>query len=1053
MSPPGPGSPGAGGTAVRGRFNLSALAVRERQLTLFFLILVAVAGALAFLRLGRAEDPAFTVRVMVVSALWPGASAETMVRQVADPIEKRLQDTADLYRLQTTARPGRVDIVLELQDYVPSREIEARFQVVRKRMEDLARELPKGVQGPYVNDEFSDVYFTLLGLSAPGLPHRLLVEEAERLRDGLARIPGVAKARILGERPPRLFVELDTTRLAAARLDPETVAAAIAAANDLAGAGLVETEGPRLRLEASGARLDPESLARVPVPVGGRVVPLGELATIRRGVEDPPTWLVRVGGEDAVLLGVVMARGENGLELDRRIAAFRAEVERSLPTGFVLTTVTDQGRAIERAVSLFETKFSVAVAVVMLVSFAAIGLRSGLIVGTAVPLTLGATFVVMLALAMNLDRITLGALIIALGLLVDDAIIAIESMLVKLEEGLDRAGAAAHAWTVTAAPMFWGTLATAIGFVPIGFARSGVGEYAGNIFWVVAIALLVSWLVAVVFTPVLGTLLLRAPGEAGAAPHDPYDTPLYRRWRALVRACVARRGIVLLATLAALALGAAGLAILVPKQFFPTSDRPEVLVSIQLPPGSSIAATEAVARRVEAAVAALPEVESFATFVGAGAPRFFLALDPELPDPAFAKIVAVTGSAAARDAVIRALRAKVAEGAFPEARVRVTTLLYGPPVPWPVAFRVVGPDPAVLRGLAEEVRRVMARHANLVEPHLDWGERGLELAFEAEEDRLRALGLGPLDVARRLELALSGRTVSEARVGTRRVPIVLRADPAERGALEDLPIAGPGGRTVPLAQLGRLVPRFAEPVIKRIDRAPYIRIQADPLGAQAPDLERAIWAELEGLRARLPEGYRLERAGTLEQSARADASIQKIQPIMLLLLLAAVMMQLRRFEGLLLVAATAPLGVIGATAGLLATGRPFGFVALLGLIGLAGILIRNTLILVQQLEDNRAQGMADEPALVEATVRRTRPVLLTALAAALAFVPLALDTFWGPLAVVLIGGTLVGTLVTLLFLPALASLVLGIRPAPGTRAAAGLPGGWAGAAARPAAAE
>ena len=1035
---------------MSGRFNLSALAVRERQLTLFFLIVLAVAGALAFLRLGRAEDPAFTVRVAVVSAFWPGASAETMVRQVAEPIEKRLQDTADLYRLQTIARPGRVDVTVELQDFVPSREIEARFQILRKRMEDLARELPAGVRGPFVNDEFSDVYFTLLGLSAPGLPHRLLVEEAERLRDGLARIPGVAKAKLLGERPPRLFVELDTARLAAAGLDPETIAGAIAAANELAGAGLVETAGPRLVLEASGARLDPESLARVPVPVGGRVVPLGELATIRRGVEDPPSWLVRVRGADAVLLGVVMARGENGLALGQRIRAFLAEAERDLPAGFALERVTDQAEAIDRAVSLFETKFAIAVAVVMLVSFAAIGLRSGLVVGIAVPITLGATFVIMLALGMNLDRITLGALIIALGLLVDDAIIAIEMMLVKLEEGFDRVRAAAHAWTVTAAPMFWGTLATAIGFVPIGFARSGVGEYAGNIFWVVAIALLVSWVVAVVFSPVLGTLLLRAPSEAGAAPHDPYDTRLYRLWRALVRGCLANRAAVVVATLATLGLGIAGLAILVPKQFFPTSDRPEVLIGIQLPPGSSIAATEAVARRVEALVAEGPEVRSFATFVGAGAPRFFLALDPELPDPAFAKIVAITGSAAERDAVIGHVRQKIAEGAFPEARIRPTKLLYGPPVPWPVAFRVVGPDPQVLRALAEEVRAVMARRPDLADPHLDWGERGLELAFEADEERLRALGLGPADVARRLELALGGRVVSQARVGTRSVPIVLRADPSERRALEDLLVPLPGGRTVPLSQLGELVPRFGEPVIKRLDRAPFIRIQADPVGAQAPDVERAVWAELEGLRARLPAGYRLEMAGTLEQSARGDASIQRVQPIMLLLLLTAVMMQLRRFKGLLLVMATAPLGVIGATAGLLATGLPFGFVALLGLIGLSGILIRNTLILVQQLEDNRAHGMAPETALVEATVRRTRPVLLTALAAALAFVPLAFDTFWGPLAVVLIGGTAVGTLVTLLFLPALASLVLGIRPAPGGRPAPAAPAAWAG---QPAAAE
>lgn len=1008
---------------MSGRFNLSALAVRERQLTLFFAIVLAIAGALAFLRLGRAEDPAFTVRVAVVSAFWPGASAETMARQVGDPIEKRLQDTADLYRLQTIARPGRLDVTVELQDYVPSREIEGRFQVVRKRMEDLARELPAGVRGPFVNDEFSDVYFALLGLSAPAAPHRLLVDEAERLRDGLARLPGVAKAKLLGERPQRLFVEYDPVRLSTAGLDPEALAAAIAGANQSAGAGLLETAGPRLVLEASGTVLDPQSLASVPVRVGERTMPLGELATIRRGYEDPPAFLVRVNGEDAVLLGVVMARGENGLALGERIEAFLAEARAGLPAGFTLARVTDQSRAIERATRLFETKFAIAVAVVVLVSFLAIGARACVVVGTAVPLTLGVTLVIMLASGTSLDRVSLGALIIALGLLVDDAIIAIEMMLVKLEEGLERAAAAAHAWTVTAGPMFWGTLATAIGFVPIGFAKSGVGEYAGNIFWVVAIALLVSWLVAVVFTPVLGTLLLHAP----TTPHDPYDRPVYRIWRRIVEGCVRFRLSVVLATFAALVLAVVGLVRLVPEQFFPRSDRPEVLIGIQLPPGSSIAATLAAARKVEALVAARPEVEVFATFVGAGAPRFFLALDPELPDPAFAKIVAVTGNAEQRDRVIAALRERIAAGAVPEARVRATTLLYGPPVPWPVAFRVRGPDPDSLRPLAGEVRAVMAGHPNLLDPHLEGGERALDLAFEADEERLIELGLDRLTLARRLELVLSGREVAQARIGSRSVPIVLRADPASRGDLESLLVPLADGGAAPVAQLGRLAPRLVEPVIRRIDREPFIRVQADPVGAQAPDVERAIWAALAPLRERLPDGHRIETAGTVEQSQRGDASIRAVQPIMLLLLASAIMMQLRRFRGLLLVAATAPLGVIGATAGLLASGLPFGFVALLGLVGLSGILIRNTLVLVQQFEDNRARGLPAASALIEATVQRTRPVLLTALAAALAFVPLAFDTFWGPLAVVLIGGTLVGTLVTLLFLPALAATVLGIR--------------------------
>jgi len=1011
-----------------GGFNLSALAVRQRQVTLFFLLMAALAGAIAFARLGRAEDPSFTIRVMVVSALWPGASAEEMVRQVADPIEKRLQDTEDLYRIETTARPGRIDITVELKDYVPSPEIPTRFQVIRNRMGDLASSLPRGVTGPIVNDEFSDVYFNLLGLSAPDLPHRLLVEEADRLRDQLSRIPGVHKARILGERAPRLFVDLDLDRLAGYGLTPTQVAEAIAAANTLDAAGQIDSAGPRLILRAAGDRIDPEALARVPLTAGGRVFTLGDVATIRRGIEDPPSTLIRVGGEDAVILGVVMAKGENGLHLGERIGAFITETEKNLPAGFTLSRVTDQSQAITRAVTLFQTKVFVALGVVMVVSCLAIGLRCGLIVGIAVPITLGLTLLIMLLKGINLDRITLGALIIALGLLVDDAIISIEMMLVKVEEGWDRARAAAYAWTVTAAPMFWGTVATVIGFVPIGFARSGVGEYAGNIFWVVGIALLVSWLVAVVFTPVLGTLILREPRpEATAADHDLYHGRFYQRWRRIVRGCVTHRKSVVILTFTGLALAVAGLVLVVPKQFFPASDRPEVMIDIQLPPGSSMAATMAVTARVEAALRARPEVRSLSASIGAGAPRFFLALNPEMPDPAFAKVVAVTGSASERVTVVNALRAQVAEGAYPEARVRVTNLLFGPPVPWPVAFRVVGPDPLVLRDLAEQVREVMARRTTVLDPHLEWGGRSPELRLETDEDRLLALGLTPSAVAGQLNLALSGRIVSEARRGNRTVAIVLRGADRSPQAFENLPIRLPDGRAVPLSQLGRLVPVFTDPVIRRIDREPFIRVQADPRGAQAPDVERALWGDLAEVRAHLPEGYRIVPAGTVEQSARGDASIQRMQPVMLILLLSAVMLQIRRFSGLLLVVATAPLGIIGAVAGLLLSGKPFGFVALLGLIGLSGILIRNTLILVQQVQENRAAGLDPATALIEATVRRTRPVALTALAAALAFVPLAFDTFWGPLAVVLIGGTALGTVITLLFLPALSALVLRVR--------------------------
>ncbi|RNE88857.1 efflux RND transporter permease subunit [Marichromatium sp. AB31] len=1012
-----------------GRFNLSALAVRERSVTLFFILLTALVGLMAFLQLGRAEDPAFTVRVMVVSAQWPGASAQQMQDLVAEPLEKRIQEVAYFYKVETTARPGRVDLLVEFQDYTPSEEIPELYYQVRKRMQDAAPSLPAGVRGPFVNDEFSDVYFALYALAAPGLEPRLLVREAERVRDRLARVEGVQKARLLGERPQRFFVEFDHARLANLQLTPQAVMDALQAQNQLLPAGFVETEGPRLALRLDVGLRDPEEIRRVPLRVGGQLVSLGEVAEVRRGYEDPPEYLVRAGGEDAVLLGVVMRRGENGLELGARLDDFVARLEAELPLGITLTRLTDQADAIAHAVDLFQIKFLVAVGVVMLVSFVALGWRAGLVVGIAIPLTLGLTFLLMLIRGIDLDRVSLGALIIALGLLVDDAIIAIEMMLVKMEAGWDRLRAAAHAWTVTAAPMLSGTLVTAIGFVPIGFARSGVGEYAGNIFWVLAFALLVSWLVAVTFTPYLGSLLLADP-RPGKDHGEGYDGPLYQRLRALIRRCVGHKRLVVGFTFALLALAVAGLAGPVQKQFFPSSDRPEVLVDIYLPEGSSIGATDAVTRRVESVLAEAPGIASVSSYVGAGAPRFFLALNPELPNPAFAKLIVVAEDVAARDALIARLESHIAAGDFPEARVRVHRLLYGPPVIWPVTFRVVGPDPLQLRALADRVRALVASDPHTRGAHLDWDERVPVVRLALDPDRLRLIGLTPREIAQQMQYALTGIVATEIREDIRNVSLVLRGsqDQAVRAeALADLTLKTLDGRTVPLAQAGSLSIGFEDPVLKRYNREPFIAVQAEVSGAQPPDVTMAIWSRLAELRATLPPGYRIDIGGAVEQSAKADASIQRVQPIMLALLLIVVMLQMRSFSGTLMVVATAPLGVIGATLALLVGDRPFGFVALLGMLGLAGILMRNTLILAQQIEVNLAAGMARADALIEATVRRTRPVVLTAVAAILAFLPLATDTFWGPLAYVLIGGILVGTAITLLFLPALYALWFRVR--------------------------
>ncbi|CAH1746604.1 Multidrug transporter [Thauera humireducens] len=1011
--------------------NLSALAVRERSVTFFFLVLSILAGIYAFLSLGRAEDPSFTMRVLVVNAVWPGATPQEMQEQVVERLEKRIQDVENIYRIITTVRPGSANLQVEFHDYTPPAQVPALKYDVRKRMQDEAASLPAGVIGPIVNEDFADTYFSLIALTAPGMPMRELVREAEAIRDRLQHVPGVHKAQVLGERPERVYVSFDNATLVNLGLSPQAVFDAIAAHNRLLPAGSIETDGPRLYLRLDADLSDPAQLAAVPIrisdPAGDRVLHLGDIATIERGYEDPPGYLVRSRGEDAVLLGMVMAKGENGLELGKRLGAF-IEAERArLPLGISLEVLTNQAEAIAGAVNLFQIKFLVAVAVVVAVSMLAIGWRAGLVVGIAVPLTLGITFLVMQLMGINLDRISLGALIIGLGLLVDDAIIAVEMMLVKMEEGWDRVRAAAHAWNVTAAPMLCGTLVTVAGFLPIGFARSSVGEYAGNIFWVLALSLLVSWLVAVVFAPYLGVKML--PEVARENVHDHasvYQTPMFRRLRRLITWCVTWRKSVVFGTLGLLVLAVVGMVTLVQKQFFPSSDRPEVLVSVYLPQGSSIGATDATVRKIEAILAPMPEVRTLSSYVGGGAPRFFLAANPEPPDPAFAKIIAVSQGVSERTRVMAELQRHIDEGAFPEARVRVSRLLFGPPVIWPVAFRVVGADALEVRRIAHQVREIMAANPHVVEPHLEWDERAPVLHLEMDTERLRLLGLTPQDVAQQLQFHFSGVRVTQVRQDVRTVDVIARgANGGQRldaESLSTLEILTPDGRKLPASQLGRLALRFEEPVIKRYNRELSLSVQGDVEGAQPNDVTAEVWKALAELRSQLPAGYYLEISGAVEQSGKANASIQKLQPVMVAFMLIFIMLQMRTFSGTFIVVATAPLGLIGAVLALLLFNQPFGFVALLGLTGLAGILMRNTLILTQQVADNFEEGMNAFDGVVEAAVQRARPVILTALAAAFAFIPLTLDTFWGPLAYVLIGGVAVGTAITLLFVPALYAL-------------------------------
>ncbi|MCW8840823.1 MAG: efflux RND transporter permease subunit, partial [Gammaproteobacteria bacterium] len=974
--------------------NLSALAVRERSVTLFFLAISLLAGLYAFASMGRAEDPDFSVRVMMVSVLWPGATPDELQDSVVDRLEKRIQEVSDLYRIETTIRPGRADLQVEFEEFTHSDELPERFYQVRRRMQDEAPGLPEGVIGPIINEDFGDVYFSLVALTAPGMPMRKMVREAEAIRDRLQQVEGVKKAIVVGEREERMFVNFDLALLQSLGISSQAIFAAIEGHNRLLPAGRIETAGPRIHLRLDRQLSDPKALAEVPIRVDERLIRLGDVAEISRGYEDPPSYLVRAFGKDALLLGVVMRKGENGLEFGERLTKFWQQEREQLPLGMTLDVMTNQSDAIVRAVNLFQIKFMVAVLVVMLVTMLAVGLRAGIVVGIAIPVTLALTFTVMLALGINLDRITLGALIIALGLLVDDAIIAIEMMIVKIEQGWDRVRAASHAWNVTAAPMLFGTLVTVAGFVPIGFAKSGVGEYAGNIFWVLAIALLLSWLVAVVFTPYLGVKLLRvqhtAHGEAEA-----YQSRNYQRLRRLVSGCVGYRKSVVGMTLVLLLIAVAGMAGPVEKQFFPKSDRPEVLVSVYLPQGSAIGATDATTRRLERLINRMEGVRSLSAYVGAGAPRFFISANPEQPNPAFAKLIAVTESVEARDHLLGQLRERIDAGEFPEARVRIETLLYGPPVDWPVSFRVLGNDPNRLREIGHAVREVIAAHPATRDAHLEWDERVAVLHLAVDHDRLQLIGLTPEEVARQLQFQLEGVTITELRDGIRLVPAVGRGAAQEVADLQSLEVLTRDSRRVPLSQLGALTVRFEEPVIKRYNRNGFVSVNAEVQGAQPKDVTMALWKALEEVRDRLPAGYRLDIGGSVEQSSKGEASIQALQPLMVVLMLVFIMLQMRSFAGTFIVVATAPLGIIGAVASLLLFSQPFGFVATLGLIGLAGILMRNTLILTQQIADNVDAGMEMREAVVEAGVQRARPVVLTAMAAILAFVPLTLDSFWG----------------------------------------------------------
>ncbi|KQQ77487.1 efflux RND transporter permease subunit [Acinetobacter sp. Leaf130] len=1014
-------------------FNLSALAVRERGITLFLIFLISIAGIVAFFKLGRAEDPAFTVKVMTIVTAWPGATAQEMQDQVAEKIEKRMQELRWYDRTETYTRPGLAFTTLTLLDSTPPSQVQEEFYQARKKANDEMSNLPSGVIGPLVNDEYADVTFTLYALKAKNEAQRLLVRDAETIRQQLLHVPGVKKVNIIGEQPERIYIEFSHERLATLGVNPQDVFAALNNQNVLTPAGSIETKGPQVFVRLDGAFDKLQKIRDTPITAQGRTLKLSDIATVKRGYEDPATYIIRNDGEPALLLGVVMREGWNGLDLGKALENEVGSINEDLPLGISLNKVTDQAVNISSSVNEFMIKFFAALLVVMFVSFISMGWRVGLVVAMAVPLTLAIVFVAMLATGKNFDRITLGSLILALGLLVDDAIIAIEMMVVKMEEGFSRIAASAYAWSHTAAPMLSGTLVTAVGFMPNGFARSTAGEYTSNMFWIVGIALIASWIVAVVFTPYLGVKMLPDFKKVEGGHHAIYDTPRYNRFRQILERVIARKWLVAGSVIGLFVLAIGGMT-LVKKQFFPISDRPEVLVEVQMPYGTSITQISAATAKVEAWLSKQNEAKIVTSYIGQGAPRFYLSMGPELPDPSFAKIVIRTDNQEEREALKHRLRQVVSNGLASEAQVRVTQLVFGPYSPYPVAYRVTGPDPEKLRVIAAQVQHVMNASPMMRTVNTDWGTRTPALHFTLQQDRLQAVGLTSASVAQQLQFFLTGIPITSVREDIRTVQVVarsagdIRLDPAKIG---DFTLTGANGQRIPLSQIGKIEVRMEEPVIRRRDRVPTITVRGDIAeGLQPPDVSTAITKQLQSVIKNLPKGYRIVEAGSIEESGKATKAMLPIFPIMLAMTLLIIILQVRSIAAMIMVFLTSPLGLIGVVPTLLLFQQPFGINALVGLIALSGILMRNTLILIGQIQQNKLAGLDPLDAVVEATVQRARPVILTALAAILAFIPLTHSVFWGTLAYTLIGGTLAGTILTLVFLPAMYSIWFKIRVKP-----------------------
>jgi len=1004
------------------RFNLSAWAIAHGNFAAFLIVLLLAAGGWAFFTLGQKEDPDFTFRVMVVQVLWPGASAEEMQDQVVDKVERKLQETPGLEFLRSYTRPGSAAIFVNLKGNVRGAAVADAFYQVRKKIGDIRHTLPEGVVGPFFNDEFGDTYMSLYAITGHGYGYPELKAFAKGARDILLRIPGVAKVDLLGTQEERIFIEISSLALAERGLTALDIQAALAGQNAMEPGGRIETSERSVRIDVAGGLRSVEDIRELRLRAGQQTFRLGDIAEVKRGLEDPPAARHRYQGKDAVLLGATMAPGYNvtvvGAEVERTLKA----IERDLPVGVELGKVSDQAQVVSTSVGQFMRSLGEAVAIVLVVSFITLGVRAGLVVALTIPLVLAATFFVMQAMGIDLHRISLGALIISLGLLVDDAMIAVEMMDRKLQEGFDRLRAATFAYTSTAFPMLTGTLITVAGFIPVGFAASQAGEYVSALFWVTGIALVISWFAAVYFTPWIGYRLLKARRGRGGAHHgETFNSLPFRIIRALVGWCVRWRKTVVALTVAALVASIASFAF-IPQQFFPTSNRPEILVDLWLPEGSSFADTEREAKAVEARLLNDPDLSYVVAFVGEGAPRFYLPLDQQLKNQNFAQLFLMSKSLEAREHVLPRVRKMLAQD-FPNIRAKAERLFNGPPVGWAVQVRVTGPDRAEVRRLADEISGVMRASPEIGNVHDDWLEPVPAIKLEIDQDRARALGVSSQAVRRTLQAILSGFQIGEFRDGDETIRVMLREPSRTRSlitALDNVYVKTAAGASVPLRQVAD-IKLVLEPGIQwRRDRLPSITVRGTiPDHLQSNDVSKAVLAKLEPLRQSLGPGYRIELQGAVEEAAKSQTSINEKMPIMLMVILVLLMIQLQHFGKTMMVLATGPLGIIGAAAALLLFQAAFGFVAILGVIALAGIIMRNSVILVDQIEQDMAAGADTYTAIVEAAVRRFRPITLTAAAAGLAMIPLAEEVFWAPMAISMMGGLVAATILTLTFLPAL----------------------------------